>query len=392
MNRLIRALALVVLLAVTSAIPGIAAAQALYWIDTNFPGPTLNLSDLDGAFANSVALTPGSLPEGLAAAATGKLYWVESAWTNAAVRRAETDLSSPTSLVMGGSALRGVAIDEAAGLLYWTSSNQLTGPAIWRAPITGGTATQLIALDPGAEPRGIAVDHAAGKIFWADFESGVIYSANLDGLSVAPLINLMADSRPYGVTLDPLQQRIYWTEFLTGKLRRAGYAGNGVTDIITGINQPTYLVFESSGPYLFWAEGGFGTQRIRRSLASGPPSITLTPPLATFGGLAVGPGPALSTPGVELPMEFAIDRMWPLPSRGFVRVAYALPREADVRLSVLDLQGREIAVLTDGRQAAGRHELRWDGRTRGGVAPAGVYFARMTAEGRQWVRRLVIAR
>ena len=190
---------------------------------------------------------------------------------------------------------------------------------------------------------------------------------------------------------DPAQQQLYWTEYLSGRLRRATFAGSGVTDIVSGIIQPTHLVFESTGPYLFWAEGGFGTQRLRRSSSTGSGALTLTPPLATFGGLAVGPGTVLATPATELPTEFALERVWPSPSRGLVRVAYALPREADIRLSVFDLQGREIAVLAAGREPAGRRDLRWNGRTRGGAAPAGVYFVRMTAEGRQWARRLVIA-
>lgn len=386
-----RSLALAALLAVFSSIPWIAAAQSLYWIDTQFSGPTLNRADLAGAGATSIALTPGTLPEGLTAATTGRLYWVESAWSAAAVRRVEGDLSNPLALVSGGSALRGVALDETAGMLYWTSSNQITGPAIWRAPVGGGPPTQLIALLSGAEPRGIAVDHASGKLFWADFDADVIYSANLDGSAVSPLIALTAGSRPYGLTVDTAQQHLYWTEYLTGKLRRATFAGSGVTDIVTGILQPTHLVFESSGPYLFWAEGGFGTQRLRRSSSTGSGALTLTPPLATFGGLAVGPGTVLAAPAAELPTEFAIDRVWPSPSRGFVQLAYAIPRDADVHLGIFDLQGREIAVLADGPTPAGRHELRWDGRMRGGRAPAGVYFARMTAEGRQWVRRLVIA-
>jgi hypothetical protein len=62
---------------------------------------------------------------------------------------------------------------------------------------------------------------------------------------------------------------------------------------------------------------------------------------------------------------------------------------ARARLSVLDLQGREVAVLTDGVFPAGRHTAMWDGSTEWGSAPAGLYFVRLSAEGRVFSQRLV---
>jgi len=43
--------------------------------------------------------------------------------------------------------------------------------------------------------------------------------------------------------------------------------------------------------------------------------------------------------------------------------AITVPRAANVRLSVVDLQGREVAVLAEGVYSPGRHEIRWDGGT-----------------------------
>ena len=63
-----------------------------------------------------------------------------------------------------------------------------------------------------------------------------------------------------------------------------------------------------------------------------------------------------------------------------------------VRLSVVDVLGRETAVLVDGVRPAGRHELRWDGRGRRGAAPTGMYFMRMEAAGRTFMKRFVMTR
>jgi hypothetical protein len=118
----------------------------------------------------------------------------------------------------------------------------------------------------------------------------------------------------------------------------------------------------------------------------------LPPAISTYGGLAFVSGGVTSTPEVTAPLAFAIERVWPSPAAGSVHIAFTLPREADTRLSVLDLQGREIAVLVDGALPAGRHEPVWD-PARGAHAPrAGVYFVRLVSEHRSIVRRLALTR
>jgi M6 family metalloprotease-like protein len=79
----------------------------------------------------------------------------------------------------------------------------------------------------------------------------------------------------------------------------------------------------------------------------------------------------------------------PSPMRGAVEIGFSLPRETKLRLAILDLQGREIAVLAEGVLPAGSHTARWDGGAVRGVAPAGLYFARLAAGGRVLSQRLV---
>ena len=102
---------------------------------------------------------------------------------------------------------------------------------------------------------------------------------------------------------------------------------------------------------------------------------------ATFAApTAVGAGAAPA---------LALADAQPSPTRGPVRIAFALPRELPARLSILDPQGREIAVLVDGVLPGGPHAATWDGLTARGRAPAGLYFARLAAGGRALTRRLV---
>ncbi len=54
---------------------------------------------------------------------------------------------------------------------------------------------------------------------------------------------------------------------------------------------------------------------------------------------------------------------------------FLLDRPADVRLSVYDVLGREVAHLADGVLDAGRHEVVFDAS----ALPSGTYLIRMTA-------------
>ena len=68
----------------------------------------------------------------------------------------------------------------------------------------------------------------------------------------------------------------------------------------------------------------------------------------------------------------------PNPFNPSTQLSFDLPRDQDVRLAIYDMRGREVAVLAAGQRAAGRHEVRWNGRDGAGRdLPAGVYLARL---------------
>lgn len=367
-------------------------AQSLYWLDTQYASPTLKRSDLDGLGVTSLGLSAGTLPEGLAADATGRVFWSESSWWGARIQRVSHLLSGSVALVSGGSALRGIAIDVASQRLFWTSSNLAVGSAVHRSDISGTGAVPLIALAVNANPRGIAVDAANSRILWADLDQDAIYSASLAGGPASLWLALPVGSAPYGIVVEPGTNRVYWTEYGTGLLRRADAAGTNLTQIASGLAQPTYLTLDAASARLFWTEADAGSQRIRRANVNGTSLVTLPPVLSSYGGIAIGSGNALSTETDEMPREFAIERVWPTPGTGPLHIGFALPREATVSLSVLDLQGRLVSVLAEGVLPPGRHERRWNGNSAGGSIGAGVYFARLSSEGRSWVRRLVVTR
>ena len=379
---------LVVTAAAISALADVAHAQVLYWLDTSYGAPSIHRADLNGIPLTDKTLGVGTLPEGLALDANGQVYWGESAWSNARLNRTDPLLLSSAPIVSGGSTFRGVAVDDVAQLVYWTTSNRVTGSTIRRAALNGTGAVTLVALAPGANPRGIVVDHAGGKIYWADLDLSGIYRANLDGSASTLFIGLPPGSAPYGVALSPADQLVFWTEYGSGSIKSVTTGGGGQATLETGLTNPTYLTLDLVRRRMYWSEAGVGGQRIVRASMIGGLISPLPCPLTTYGGLALQPSANVSVPGggPALPSEFALERPRPNPGNGPVLARFALPHDAEVRLSVFDLQGREVAVLAEGFTPAGVHDAQWN---TDGVR-AGIYFVRLLADGRQWSQRLAL--
>lgn len=81
----------------------------------------------------------------------------------------------------------------------------------------------------------------------------------------------------------------------------------------------------------------------------------------------------------------------PNPFRGATRFEFSLAQSASVELVVFDVLGREVRVLArGGAWPAGAQHVVWDGRRDdGGVAGAGLYFARLRVAGASFTRPVV---
>ncbi len=98
--------------------------------------------------------------------------------------------------------------------------------------------------------------------------------------------------------------------------------------------------------------------------------------------VSVAPPPAV--PG------FAMSAPRPNPGSAWSTLDLSLREAAPVRVEVLDLAGRRVAVLHDGILPAGTSSVQWDGRDRGGRGmPPGVYLARARTASGTLVRRIV---
>ena len=78
----------------------------------------------------------------------------------------------------------------------------------------------------------------------------------------------------------------------------------------------------------------------------------------------------------------------PNPVRGAGAVTFRLDAEADVRLAVYDVLGREVGVLADGTYGAGAHRAPFDAS----AFPAGAYVVRLVAGGAAHTARVTVVR
>lgn len=84
---------------------------------------------------------------------------------------------------------------------------------------------------------------------------------------------------------------------------------------------------------------------------------------------------------------------WPNPAREASALHLRLPGSGDVRVSVYDAAGREIALVHQGVLQSGDHQLAWNGKTDSGEdAASGIYFVRAIGAGGTAGLTLILAR
>jgi hypothetical protein len=84
--------------------------------------------------------------------------------------------------------------------------------------------------------------------------------------------------------------------------------------------------------------------------------------------------------GMETPKTFSLKQNYPNPFNPTTAIHFELPKPANVRLNVYNIQGQLVRTLVNGHSTAGRYQVIWDGRNdRGQTVSSGVYIYRIQA-------------
>lgn len=323
---------------------------------TTYAPVTLAVSGAASAFDAVASSHPGDHPA-LASSDLDSTKTVNRWWTLAPVG-SPSFVSYDATFAFAASDVDAGASPAAFEPRRWTGS-------AW-ALATAGTRTATSVQAVGLSAFG---DFAAGEVSSTDLTPPAVTVTSPNGGEVllagagASLTWSAADN--VGVTaVDVL-------------LSRSGAAGPFET-LASGLANSGSFGWTVTAPYTSTAL----LRVVAHDAAGNAGADTSDAPFAILATSGVDRGPATA---------LALAPVFPNPMRSGGTFAFALPQPARVRLSVLDVQGREVLVLADEDRAAGWHSLAWRNGERATLG-AGLYFARLRCGGRTFTQRFVIAR
>ena len=165
--------------------------------------------------------------------------------------------------------------------------------------------------------------------------------------------------------------------FTVGDVDVAGVRVNG-TEVDLNTLDPGVLAFSAADP--------IGS--INVDLASGSASNVILRGLVLdgndlpFAEVTVRPGQAVSADQVRLHQNF------PNPFNPTTQLRYDLSSESQVRLTVLNSLGQEIAQLVNDHQPAGTYSFTWDAA---GYS-SGTYYLELTTANQKFVRKMLLVK
>jgi hypothetical protein len=143
-----------------------------------------------------------------------------------------------------------------------------------------------------------------------------------------------------------------------------------------------FLRDENEGNVYDWNSWGAGLydawERNGRSAPALMDSLTIT-----VADSVTGTGPA-----VDLPAGYRLDPPWPNPFNGAVTLRYALPRQGELAVDVVDLSGRVVATIAGGQRPPGEGTLTFSPS----ALPSGLYIVRMRSGAFSSSRKILFIR
>ena len=173
--------------------------------------------------------------------------------------------------------------------------------------------------------------------------------------------------------------------------------GNGKPDVLisgSGFNELGVLLNDGAGNLgdaSQHATGAFNSNVIAAELnGDGFPDVIATNRDGASASILLNATSATSVEASSTTGSFVLAPPRPNPSRSATRISYAMAHAGHVAITIHDVAGRLVTVLSNKTVPAGDHSVTWDGRTSDGrMVSAGVYSVRMEAPGFSATERMV---
>ena len=93
----------------------------------------------------------------------------------------------------------------------------------------------------------------------------------------------------------------------------------------------------------------------------------------------------------SLPEEFSLKQNYPNPFNPVTTIQFGLPQPANVRLTIVNILGQEVATLINDWRDMGYHQVRWAGVNDQGLpVSTGVYFYQIQSNGFIQTRKMLL--
>ncbi|MDK9700841.1 MAG: T9SS type A sorting domain-containing protein [bacterium] len=129
-----------------------------------------------------------------------------------------------------------------------------------------------------------------------------------------------------------------------------------------------------------WNPANPGTLNTLMQMTTNTTPATVNYRVRGFASATAAPEPTI------VPSEYSLAQNFPNPFNPSTEISFALPRAAKVKLTVMDVMGREVATLANGNFSAGSHRVTFDGSN----LSSGVYFYRIEAGSFQAMHKMML--
>jgi hypothetical protein len=225
--------------------------------------------------------------------------------------------------------------------------------------------------------------HAGGDLYARIYNSSGVAQASEFKLTAS---NSVLQAYPPGLVMDASGDIVVtWADSVAGQrytaktraFSSAGAALTPITEVTTSFaTAPSIQPDVALGPggvlVFAWVDGRLDAN-FGRVFAKTATILGVTPVAETSSAI---------------PLETGIVGTFPNPFNPSTQIGWRMKEGGWVKISVLDLLGREVAVLIDAERSAGQHVTSWDASGR----PSGTYIVRLVSSGRTDHRRISLVR
>lgn len=96
----------------------------------------------------------------------------------------------------------------------------------------------------------------------------------------------------------------------------------------------------------------------------------------------------LDDPGIGMPVKYGFSSVYPNPFNSVTRISFGMDVSSHMRMSILDITGRETTLLCEGFRPRGYHSVTWDGAD----IPSGIYFIQLRSDSGTDVSKIILLR